>query len=351
MERVLVLLVDRPRRRPRRLLPARAHPQSGPGHALVLRPPRRRVAGDRREPVAVRRLRPRRRVRVRPMGAAVLVATGNAHGDLPARGRGPHRDRSRCGRAHPAVGDLAATPTTDRFGTGTGGDLGSDQYPASRFEQSLAVAGRSPPAARRDRCARPGTATGPWGPRNWRVTFTLGDLQAENAQLYFVGAPQPGERAGAGTSVTRRACGTSCASEVRSSTTTRHARSRHPRVRFEAEDGAPLDVELDPVSPSISFDLAHTCEEPEHWLYWRILVEARCPPGRNRCAAGSRPVGTAAPERAGSARRDDAVGFEPVEVVRGQPAALGKHRAGVLGEAGRPGRAPIVAPSERKERQ
>ena len=32
---------------------------------------------------------------------------------------------------------LAATPTTDRFGTGTGGDLGSDQYPASRFEQSL----------------------------------------------------------------------------------------------------------------------------------------------------------------------------------------------------------------------
>ena len=36
---------------------------------------------------------------------------------------------------------LAATPTTDRFGTGTGGDLGSDQYPASRFEQSLAVSG------------------------------------------------------------------------------------------------------------------------------------------------------------------------------------------------------------------
>ncbi len=34
-------------------------------------------------------------------------------------------------------------------------------------------------------------------------------------------------------------------------------------------------MELDPVSPSISFDLAHTCEEPEHWLYWRILVEAR----------------------------------------------------------------------------
>ena len=81
---------------------------------------------------------------------------------------------------------LAATPTTDRFGTGTGGDLGSDQYPASRFEQSLAVGGRSPPRLGAT-VARGRHRDRSWGPRNWRVAFTLGDLQAEHAQLYFVG--------------------------------------------------------------------------------------------------------------------------------------------------------------------
>jgi hypothetical protein len=25
----------------------------------------------------------------------------------------------------------------------------------------------------------------------------------------------------------------------------------------------------------VSFDMAHTCEIPEQWLYWRILVEAQ----------------------------------------------------------------------------
>ena len=30
-----------------------------------------------------------------------------------------------------------------------------------------------------------------------------------------------------------------------------------------------------PIAPSVAFDMAHTCEEPERWLYWRTLVEAR----------------------------------------------------------------------------
>ena len=37
--------------------------------------------------------------------------------------------------------DLTATPTTEPYGTGTGNDLGSEQFPASRFEQSMAVTG------------------------------------------------------------------------------------------------------------------------------------------------------------------------------------------------------------------
>ena len=47
------------------------------------------------------------------------------------------------------------------------------------------------------------------------------------------------------------------------------------QLRFETDDGDVVDVELEPVSPSVSFDMAHTCEDPEHWLYWRILVQAR----------------------------------------------------------------------------
>ncbi len=41
----------------------------------------------------------------------------------------------------PVALDLRATPTTDVYGTGTGNDLGSEQYPASRFEQSMKVTG------------------------------------------------------------------------------------------------------------------------------------------------------------------------------------------------------------------
>ena len=111
-----------------------------------------------------------------------------------------------------------------------------------------------------------------WGPRNWRVTFTLGDLQSEGAQLYFVGAPQLAERGGgylrdaSGVRQLRCIDGTLDYDD--------EARTIAPtRLRFETSDGEELDVELVPASPSISFDMAHTCEVPEHWLYWRILVD------------------------------------------------------------------------------
>jgi len=174
----------------------------------------------------------------------------------------------------PVALDLSATPTTDVYGTGTGNDVGSEQYPASRFEQSMAVAGtvRIGDETRAVRAA--GHRDRSWGPRNWRVTFTLGDLQSEHAQLYFVGAPQLGERGGGylrdASGVRRVRCigGTVDYDD--------EARTIAPvQLRFATEDGDGLDVELVPASPSISFDMAHTCEEPEHWLYWRILVDAR----------------------------------------------------------------------------
>ena len=178
------------------------------------------------------------------------------------------------GALTPLSVSLDATPTTERFGTGTGDDVGNDAYPASRFEQSLAVEGTVTAGGP----ARPVRAAGhrdrSWGPRNWRVAFTLGDLQSEHAQLYFVGAPQLGERGGGyvrdASGVRRIAC---VDGEIHYDD---DARTIAPtRLRFADEAGAPLDVELDPISPSVSFDMAHTCEEPEHWLYWRILVAVR----------------------------------------------------------------------------
>ena len=129
----------------------------------------------------------------------------------------------------PIALDLSATPTTEVFGTGTGNDLGSEQYPASRFEQSMAVTGtvRIGDDTRSVRAA--GHRDRSWGPRNWRVTFTLGDLQSEGAQLYFVGAPQLAERGGG---YLRDASGVRqlrCIGRRPSSTTTPRARSRRRR--------------------------------------------------------------------------------------------------------------------------
>ena len=46
-------------------------------------------------------------------------------------------------------------------------------------------------------------------------------------------------------------------------------------LRVAGRKGLGLDVDLVPIAPSVAFDMAHTCEVPEHWLYWRTLVEAR----------------------------------------------------------------------------
>ena len=167
-----------------------------------------------------------------------------------------------------------ATPTTERHGTGTGNDVGSEQYPASRFEQSMAVAGTVSVDGASSALRAAGHRDRSWGPRNWRVTFTLGDLQSEGAQLYFVGSPQLAERGGgylrdaSGVQPVRCVSGTIEYDD--------DARTIAPaQLRFATANGEELDVEIVPASPSISFDMAHTCEVPEHWLYWRILVDAR----------------------------------------------------------------------------
>ena len=215
-------------------------PNQAPGDDLVLRAPGRRMVRHRGEPVALRGLRPRRRMaydrwracgsRWRPgtpsatfrLEGVVRTVTGpDAGGFVPlsvdaARRRRPptvrHRHRQRPGERR----------STRRAGSSSRSAV-SGTVTAGGPAQPVRAAGH------RDRS---------WGPRNWRVTFTLGDLQAEHAQLYFVGAPQlararrwlPARRV--------RRAGPRDASAARSSTTTRRARSRRARCASTTGDGA-----------------------------------------------------------------------------------------------------------------
>jgi hypothetical protein len=112
-----------------------------------------------------------------------------------------------------------------------------------------------------------------WGPREWRQAFTLGDLQAGDRQLYFVGRSFPGLGGGFlrdGNALHHVAAVDGSVVEYDDELRTITA----GHLRFAGREAA-LDVELAPIAPSVAFDMAHTCEVPEHWLYWRTLVEAR----------------------------------------------------------------------------
>lgn len=172
----------------------------------------------------------------------------------------------------PVTIDLSCRSTGDCFGTVHGDDDRESPYARSRFEQSLEASGavvvdgdqRGVRAgAHRDRS---------WGPRDWRLAFTMGDLQAGDRQLFFVGAPgfvgggYVRERSGE----LRNLVGVEASIGYDDA-----ARTIAPgRLGFESSDGDRLDIDLAPIGPSVAFDMAHTCQAPETWLYYRTLVEA-----------------------------------------------------------------------------
>lgn len=98
-------------------------------------------------------------------------------------------------------------------------------------------------------------------------------MQSAAGQLYFVGRPQLG---GAGGGYVRDASGLRTLRCVEGAVAYDDAQNTIAKTRlvFLAEGGQRLDVVLAPIAPSVSFDMAHTCAVPEHWPYWRTLVEA-----------------------------------------------------------------------------
>ena len=101
----------------------------------------------------------------------------------------------------------------------------------------------------------------------------MGDLQSGDRQLYFVGAPgYPG-----GGYVRERSGGLTDLVGIDSTVgyDDDGATITPGRLSFETTAGERLDVDLTPIGSSVPFDMAHTCPEPETWLYYRTLVEAR----------------------------------------------------------------------------
>jgi hypothetical protein len=182
---------------------------------------------------------------------------------------GPHT-----GAFVPVSVDLACRATSECVGTATGDDDPESAFPRSRFEQSCQASGTVVVDGNRRDVRAGAHRDRSWGPREWRVAFTLGDLQSGDRQLYFVGAPSYGRGGGYlrdGADEVRHLVmvdGTVDYDDDAGTITP-------GRLCFESTDGSRVDVELEPIAPSVAFDMAHTCEEPEHWPYWRTLVEAR----------------------------------------------------------------------------
>jgi hypothetical protein len=198
-------------------------------------------------------------------------------GQFGFEGVGLVRSGPDTGARVPFAVDLTYEATVPVHDTGVGSDDESrTAYPTGRFEQSLdahgsvAVGGSTHAVragAHRDKS---------WGPRDWRHNFAIGDIQAEDRQLYFVGRSFPGQAGGylrnGSAEMQQLVC---VGGEVDYDDARRTIGPS--QLGFEAPDGSRLDVALEPIAPSIVFDVAHTVEEPELWLYWRTLVEARVP--------------------------------------------------------------------------
>ena len=105
------------------------------------------------------------------------------------------RSGPRAGALVPLSLELTATATAPCFGTGTGHEPDEQpQFPASRFEQSVMITGTLTVDGQTRAIECPGHRDRSWGPRTWQVGFALGDLHGDGRQLWFAGAPQPGER-------------------------------------------------------------------------------------------------------------------------------------------------------------
>lgn len=168
--------------------------------------------------------------------------------------------------------DLAYRDCADVHATGIGDDGDSTTYPHGRFEQSLEVTGTVTVGRTTHHVEGGAHRDKSWGPREWRQEFSMGDLQGNNRQLYFVGRRYPDLAMGYLREGDRNLQFMRVI-DGQIDFDDEHRTIKQAHMVFEGADGK-VDVRIKPIAPAIVFDIAHTVAVPESWLYWRTLVEA-----------------------------------------------------------------------------
>ncbi|RIL03941.1 MAG: hypothetical protein DCC71_14585 [Proteobacteria bacterium] len=182
----------------------------------------------------------------------------------------------RAGMVLPVAADLRVDALGAAHSTGRSNAPGhaSQQYPASRFEQPIAVAGRLCAGdAELDFRGR-GERDHSWGPRHWNLEWTFTVLNGDDLRLQCAEARIPNVPPIHGGYVAR--------AESQSITAARFdyryadddlARAVEGRLEVTTEDGARLAFDVEPIS-AVEIDITHTFVPPQRSVYRRALVRA-----------------------------------------------------------------------------
>lgn len=151
----------------------------------------------------------------------------------------------------------------------------SERYPASRFEQPIAVRGRLRAGdVERDFAGR-GERDHSWGPRHWNLEWTFLVLNGEDLRLQCAEARIPNLPPIHGGYLARAS--TISIHDARFDFEYRDAELAHPfagRFTATAEDGTPLDFAIEPLAAA-EIDITHTFVPPQRSVYRRALVRGR----------------------------------------------------------------------------
>jgi hypothetical protein len=161
----------------------------------------------------------------------------------------------------------------------------SERYPASRFEQPIALRGALRAGGSERAFEGRGERDHSWGPRHWNLEWTFLVLNGEALRLQCAEARLPNLAPIRGGYLSRAE--TISIDDARFDFTYRDedlARPMSGRFTASAEDGTPLAFAIEPLAAA-EIDITHTFVPPQRSVYRRALVRAT-PDG----VAGGRPL-------------------------------------------------------------
>lgn len=188
---------------------------------------------------------------------------------------------ARAGMILPVGADLRVEAQGAAHSTGRSNAAGHESvaYPASRFEQPIAVSGTLRAGdVERDFAGR-GERDHSWGPRHWNLEWTFTVLNGDDLRLQCAEARIPNIPPIHGGYVSR--------ASSQSITAARFdyryhdeslARAVEGRLEVTTEDGTSLALDIETIS-AVEIDITHTFVPPTRSIYRRALVRATRPDG------------------------------------------------------------------------